>query len=179
MLLSQWDSCRFILLNLCFFRTNRISGPGFSVVAFVMRIILIDSKDQSYNQPVALMWATAELATGMMIICLPSLPGLFQHRRKSQITRSIIMGGSAAPWSLRHSVLYGATSPSLTNIGHDEKGFIGSHYLELVDDAPHDGEVEIEIRDVPRSRAQIVYGASYPPPRGTVLKTVTMAQGRC
>lgn len=142
-----------------------------------MRFQLVSSKDQSYNQPVVLMWASAELATGIMIICLTTLPGLFQHRRKSQVTRSIFMGRSDAPHSFHHSVLYGATSPNCT-LARSEKHFVGSHYLELDDDLVREREEEIEIRSVPRSRTRIVYGDESSPPRGTILKTVTLAQSR-
>ena len=97
---------------------SRNRAPVFSTVGFVMRFTLTSGMDQSYNQPLILLWAlvsptpyslfqlvlmdfrTAELATGMMIICFPTLPGIFQ-RRSRKPTPSIVNGSSNRARNIR------------------------------------------------------------------------------
>ncbi|MCJ1475671.1 hypothetical protein MMC13_004334 [Lambiella insularis] len=80
--------------------TVGIVGPVFSIVGLTMRLKLATSMDQSYSQPLICIWATAELATGVMVICLPTLPGiLHRHARRPSTT---IVNGSGIKSLPRH-----------------------------------------------------------------------------
>ncbi|ORY03759.1 hypothetical protein BCR34DRAFT_573318 [Clohesyomyces aquaticus] len=58
-------------------------APIFSVIGFIYRYRVAKSLDLSYNNPLMLLWATAEITTGIICACLPTLPTLFRRRHKN------------------------------------------------------------------------------------------------
>ncbi|KAL9122091.1 MAG: hypothetical protein Q9187_001351 [Circinaria calcarea] len=70
--------------------TVGLIAPIFSIIGFVKRYQLTSDPDQSYNQIVLSLWATAELATGVMIICLPTLPAILKPRLRKPPSNTVI-----------------------------------------------------------------------------------------
>ncbi|KUJ08328.1 uncharacterized protein LY89DRAFT_567928, partial [Mollisia scopiformis] len=56
-------------------------APVFSLIGFLVRERISHSPDATYNQPLVLLWGTAEVSTGFICICLPPL-SIFFHRNK-------------------------------------------------------------------------------------------------
>ncbi|MCJ1357489.1 MAG: hypothetical protein MMC33_007485 [Icmadophila ericetorum] len=65
-------------------------APAFSTIGFVRRLQISKNPDQTYNQTVILLWATAELATGVTLTCVPTLPSLYKRRKSKPSTRVTI-----------------------------------------------------------------------------------------
>ncbi|KAF2713714.1 hypothetical protein K504DRAFT_498509 [Pleomassaria siparia CBS 279.74] len=55
-------------------------APIFSAIGFAYRIKMLPSKDMTYINPLILLWGTAEVTTGVICACLPTLPSLFRGR---------------------------------------------------------------------------------------------------
>ncbi|MCJ1380518.1 hypothetical protein MMC17_003626 [Xylographa soralifera] len=101
--------------------TVGIIAPVFSIIGLVKRFQLAGSPDQSYNQPLILLWAEAELATGMMIICLPTLPGVL-HRHSKRPSKSVV-NGSARSRSLKFFPHHGQSSTNRDDMLEDRDYF--------------------------------------------------------
>lgn len=76
--------------------------------------------------------STAELAAGMMIICIPTIPGLFQHRREQSAARSA--GASNQVLSSRSRISKLGIS-AMGNYGSptENRHVVNNNYFELVE----------------------------------------------
>ncbi|KAF1993460.1 hypothetical protein P154DRAFT_385943, partial [Amniculicola lignicola CBS 123094] len=54
-------------------------APIFSAIGFACRVKAASSNDYTYNNPLILLWGTAEVTTGVICACLPCLPSLFRR----------------------------------------------------------------------------------------------------
>ncbi|KAF2679747.1 hypothetical protein K458DRAFT_113776 [Lentithecium fluviatile CBS 122367] len=61
-------------------------APIFSALGFSCRVRTAKSADSTYNDPQILLWATAEITTGVICSCLPALPPLIRKPRKLSTT---------------------------------------------------------------------------------------------
>ncbi|CAG8981906.1 hypothetical protein HYALB_00009160 [Hymenoscyphus albidus] len=117
--------------------TFGLIAPVFSMIGFLARESIAKSPDVTYNQPLALLWAAAEITTGVICICLPPLSILF-HRQKAPRgpTQSIINGVSN-----RSNKLNSATRASRRKgtLNIDDDDLLESGYLELQDGCVHEG----------------------------------------
>ncbi|KAF2794510.1 hypothetical protein K505DRAFT_189583, partial [Melanomma pulvis-pyrius CBS 109.77] len=57
-------------------------APIFSAVGFACRVRTASSKDTTYDSPIILLWATAEVTTGVICACLPTLPSLLRRSNR-------------------------------------------------------------------------------------------------
>lgn len=76
--------------------TVGFTAPVFSVVGFVVRLRTSNSPDLAYNGPLILLWATAEISTGLICVCVPTLAPLAHRRKPARPTASIIAGASGS-----------------------------------------------------------------------------------
>ncbi|KAF2463075.1 uncharacterized protein BDR25DRAFT_298608 [Lindgomyces ingoldianus] len=95
-------------------------APVFSAIGFTYRVRAAKSADLTYNNPLMLLWATAEITTGIICACLPTLPTLFRRRRQNTTLTS------------SHSQ---STPHSVTRSYQRNKTFEYGEYLEL-DETP-------------------------------------------
>jgi hypothetical protein len=58
------------------------SGPIFATVGFVVRLRQSGDKDTTWNQCEILLWAAAELATGILCVCFPEVAFMFRKRNR-------------------------------------------------------------------------------------------------
>ncbi|KAF2648199.1 hypothetical protein K491DRAFT_671022 [Lophiostoma macrostomum CBS 122681] len=63
-------------------------APVFSALGFWCRMKAAESYDMTYNNPLILLWGTAEVSTGVICACLPSVYGLLNGRSKSRSSPS-------------------------------------------------------------------------------------------
>jgi hypothetical protein len=56
------------------------SAPVFATIGFVVRLHISSNADTSWDQPEILLWATAELTSGMLCVCFPELIVLFRPK---------------------------------------------------------------------------------------------------
>jgi len=76
--------------------TVGFTAPVFSVIGFVVRLRTSNSPDLAYNGPRILLWATAEISTGLVCVCVPTLAPLAHRRTPARPTASIIAGASGS-----------------------------------------------------------------------------------
>ncbi|CAD6442284.1 277b90b0-29f9-4555-b135-f970c75e88d4 [Sclerotinia trifoliorum] len=69
-------------------------APVFSMVGFLVREDISKSPDVTYNQPLVLLWGTAEVSTGFICVCLPPLTILFHKQEPRGPSQSILHGES-------------------------------------------------------------------------------------
>ena len=125
--------------------------------------------------------SNAELATGMMIICLPTLPGIFQGRHKRQPSRSILEGSGR---SARYQNSYRISGMEGYSSQDNDGRLFRNEYVELSDihhNFPAAG-------GKPGTVTNRIEGGYSPPERssdefptpasGEILKTVTLEQRR-
>lgn len=116
-------------------------APIFSVIGFIVRLRISANPDITYTQPEILLWSwvslndmlffdidngisTAEISTGIVCVCLPTL-GALGHRRRHRPSPSILNGHSYLR-SIRSS---GPDQPTSLN----DKELLDSEYLEVRD----------------------------------------------
>ncbi|KAI9656315.1 MAG: hypothetical protein M1821_004978 [Bathelium mastoideum] len=107
--------------------TFGLCAPVFSVIGFIVRLKISNSPDTTWNQPMILLWALAELTTGNLCVCFPEMARLFRKSEKSRPTAHAPCGGyklSQSPRTIRRG---GKTDPDQYNVQHGE----GAQYLEL------------------------------------------------
>lgn len=69
-------------------------APVFSTIGFVVRIRISSSPDVTYHYPEILLWAAAEITTGLMCVCTPELAALGRLRRRSRRPSASILHGA-------------------------------------------------------------------------------------
>lgn len=77
----QMKTARKIQVVLLF--TVGLIAPIFSIVGWVVRQRNATSLDITYNDPKILLWAAAELSSGLICVCLPTIPALLRRRQKT------------------------------------------------------------------------------------------------
>ncbi|KAF2117337.1 hypothetical protein BDV96DRAFT_644762 [Lophiotrema nucula] len=73
-------------IGVCAVFTIGAIAPIFSGIGFAARWTASQNSDLTYNNPRMLLWATAEITTGVICSCLPTLPALVRRRRLSTTT---------------------------------------------------------------------------------------------
>lgn len=68
--------------------TVGFTAPVFSMIGFVVRIKISASPDVAYNDPEILLWAAAEVSTGLLCVCVPALAPLAHRRRQARASAS-------------------------------------------------------------------------------------------
>ncbi|KAF2742747.1 hypothetical protein M011DRAFT_255856 [Sporormia fimetaria CBS 119925] len=68
-------------VGICGIFTIGAVAPIFSALGFYARVIGARSRDLTYNNPKILLWGTAEITTGIICACLPTLPSLIRGPR--------------------------------------------------------------------------------------------------
>ncbi|MCJ1423886.1 hypothetical protein MMC29_001771 [Sticta canariensis] len=124
--------------------TVGLIAPIFSVIGFIVRLRISANPDITYTQPEILLWSwvslddllffdidnvisTAEISTGVVCVCLPTL-GALGHRRRHRPSTSILNGHSY----LRSIRSLGPDQPTSLN----DKELLDSEYLEVRDRDP-------------------------------------------
>ncbi|KAI4218973.1 MAG: hypothetical protein LQ349_008498 [Xanthoria aureola] len=69
-------------------------GPAFSIIGFVVRLRISSSADVAYNYPEMLLWAAAEITTGLICVCIPELAAFGRYRHSSRPSESILTGAA-------------------------------------------------------------------------------------
>ncbi|MCJ1268849.1 hypothetical protein MMC22_008737 [Lobaria immixta] len=105
-------------------------APIFSVIGFVVRVHISASPDVTYNQPEILLWAAAELSTGIICVCLPTLAALRQCRPKGP-SESILNGISNTAHA---QYLRWKQNPSL-----NDRDLLSVDYVEMEEGSCHTG----------------------------------------
>ncbi|KAI9695978.1 MAG: hypothetical protein M1820_008319 [Bogoriella megaspora] len=101
-------------------------APIFSLIGFVFRLIISGNPDTTWNQPVLLLWALAELTAGVLCVCFPEMAVLV--RRKDRQPTGSSFGQNAMSQSGRRS------NHHQTIITHPKKSTMRARrdsYLEL------------------------------------------------
>ncbi|MCJ1468559.1 hypothetical protein MMC07_007188 [Pseudocyphellaria aurata] len=104
------------------------SAPVFSIIGFVVRVRISANPDISYTQPEILLWSAAEISTGIICICLPTLGALAQHRHHRP--SSTILNGKFHSRSTRCS------GPNPLTSSFNERDVFSNEYLELRENKP-------------------------------------------
>ncbi|KAG8162346.1 hypothetical protein KVR01_008111 [Diaporthe batatas] len=76
----QMSPSRRVLVILAF--TFGLCGPIFATVGFIVRLRQSGDPDVTWNQSVFLLWAAAELATGILCVCFPEINFMFRRRNR-------------------------------------------------------------------------------------------------
>ncbi|KAL6713695.1 hypothetical protein ACLMJK_009160 [Lecanora helva] len=93
--------------------TSNPSAPVFSLVGMIIRIEIAPSTDVTYNQPKIHLFAAAEIASGLLCLCMPTLAALKPSHRANLKRPSI-------------SILQGATKSRRTPRGRGKSETVGS-----------------------------------------------------
>ena len=122
--------------------------------------------------------STAELATGVIVVCIPTLPAILQHRTKRPPMS--ILNSSTKSRSLTSNVRYGPGS-----VARDST-LLGGEYIELGEGQPRAPDVSpprkmavnkiTECEDDKPSTCDISATSTCSPPPGRILKIVEIEQ---
>ncbi|KAL8801758.1 MAG: hypothetical protein Q9182_004230 [Xanthomendoza sp. 2 TL-2023] len=79
-------------------------APVFSTIGFVVRLRISSSPDVTYHNPEILLWATAEISTGLICVCIPEFAALARrrHRHARRPSESIVNGSATTRRTGRH-----------------------------------------------------------------------------
>jgi len=134
--------------------TFGLIGPVFSLIGFLVREQISHSPDATYNQPLVLLWGTAEVSTGVIVVSLPPLSMLFHHSEHQQgPTQSILSGES----NKLGSVTTQSRHKAKTTLGISDDDLLSSDYLELKDGSTYTVGTD---KPKPRNVMKIVGGTS-------------------
>lgn len=107
--------------------TVGLIAPVFSIIGLITRLRVSANPDISYNQPYILFWSAAEISTGIICVCLPTLAALGRRRRRRRRPSTSIVNGKSYPRSNR---FLGSIQPTSFN----EKDTLRTHYSEVPED---------------------------------------------
>ena len=127
-----------------------ISAPIFSIIGWVVRERYSSSLDITYHDPMILLWAyvlscyspladaltqisAAELSTGFICVCLPTIPVLLQRRKNGQ-------GDQSLEKNSRSRYLRTLTHKRPKTLSEQDLS-VNGNYLELGESSSHDGGI--------------------------------------
>ncbi|CAL8576539.1 hypothetical protein XPA_002415 [Xanthoria parietina] len=73
--------------------TLGFGAPVFGIVGFAVRLKVDSSLDTTYHNTEVALWATAEMAIGLVCVCVPELPALAKDRRDRKRRSGSIVNG--------------------------------------------------------------------------------------
>ncbi|TVY20112.1 hypothetical protein LARI1_G001932 [Lachnellula arida] len=110
--------------------TFALIAPVFSLIGFLVRERISHSPDATYNQPLVLLWAIAEVSTGFICICLPPLSLLFNRKLTNPGPTQSMLSGEANKLGSANTQSRRRTKPPS---GISDDGMLNADYIELED----------------------------------------------